>query len=115
MRRQRVLIMAEKREHSSASDSHSCSSKLVCPVSIVSLLICTAALIRVEIINQRVHSVEDLLTEGREIQELVKVSSDAPSLEHSEGNDFLLLNTIRNKAFGSPGREVSVGGTPVHV
>ncbi|KAJ7369440.1 Immunoglobulin C-2 Type [Desmophyllum pertusum] len=76
--------MAEKREHSSASDSHSCSSKLVCPVSIVSLLICTAALVRVEIVNQRVHSVEDLLAKGRQIQELVKVSTDAPSYKHSK-------------------------------
>ncbi|KAJ7383092.1 hypothetical protein OS493_030979, partial [Desmophyllum pertusum] len=59
--------MAEKREHSSASDSHSCSSKLVCPVSIVSLLICTAALVRVENINQRVHSVEYLLAEGSKV------------------------------------------------
>ncbi|KAJ7383090.1 hypothetical protein OS493_030977, partial [Desmophyllum pertusum] len=65
-------------KHSSAPDSHSCSSKLVCPVSIVSLLICTAALVRVEIINQRVHSVEDLLAEGS------KVSIDAPSYKQSE-------------------------------
>ncbi|KAJ7383084.1 hypothetical protein OS493_030971 [Desmophyllum pertusum] len=70
--------MAEKRKHTSASDSHSCSSKLACPVSIVSLLICTAALVRVEIINQRVHSVEDLLAEGS------KVSTDTPSYKQSE-------------------------------
>ncbi|KAJ7369441.1 hypothetical protein OS493_038988, partial [Desmophyllum pertusum] len=129
VRRQRFLIMAEKREHLSASDSHSCSSKLVCPVSIVSLLICTAVLVRVEIINQRVHSVEDLLAEGRQIQELVKASTDAPSYKQSErvesvgefdnkvtkedrdateGNDFLLLNKYVTTPSEARGGEVVV-------
>ena len=71
------------------------------------LLICTVAFIRVEIINQRVHSVEDLLAEDR--QDPVKVSTDASSFKHTEGvesvgecdkkerdategNDFVLLN-----------------------
>ncbi|KAL9961350.1 hypothetical protein ACROYT_G030270 [Oculina patagonica] len=76
--------MAEKQEHSSARDFHSCSSKFVCPVSLVSLLICTAALVRVEIINQRVHTVEDLVTDARHIQNLIKVSTDASSFKHSE-------------------------------
>ncbi|KAJ7383088.1 hypothetical protein OS493_030975 [Desmophyllum pertusum] len=47
------------------------------------LLICTVAFIRVEIINQRVHSVEDLLAEDR--QDAVKVSTDASSFKHNEG------------------------------
>ena len=76
--------MAEKQEHSSARDFHSCSSKLVCPVSLVSLLICTAALVRVEIINQRVHEVEDLVADTRQNQNLIKVSADAASLKRSE-------------------------------
>ncbi|KAL9961353.1 hypothetical protein ACROYT_G030273 [Oculina patagonica] len=76
--------MADKQEHSSARDSYSCSSKFVCPVSLVSLLICTATLVRVEIINQRVHTVEDLVTDARQIQNLIKVSTDASSFKHSE-------------------------------
>ena len=78
------FVMAEKQEHSSARDSHSCSSKLVCPVSLVSLLICTAALVRVEIINQRVHDVEDLVSDARQNQNLIKVLIDAASFKRSE-------------------------------
>jgi len=70
--------MAEKEKHASdsAGDFHSCSSEFVCPVSLVSLLICTAALVRVEIINQRVHDVEDLVADVQQIQNLIKVSTD---------------------------------------
>ena len=76
--------MAEKQQHSCAGDSHSCSSKFVCPLSLVSLLICTAALVRVEIINQRVHTVEDLVADARQIQNLIKVSTTEASFKHSE-------------------------------
>jgi len=76
--------MAEKQEHPSARDSHSCSSKLVCPLSLVSLLICTAALVRVEIINQRVHDVEDLVADARQNQNAIKVFTDAASFKHSK-------------------------------
>ncbi len=76
--------MVEKQEHTCARNFHSCSTKFVCPVSLVSLLICTAALIRVEIINQRVHTVEDLVTDARQIQNLIKVFTDAASFKHSE-------------------------------
>ncbi len=75
--------MAEKQEHSCARDFHRGSSKFVCPVSLVSLLICTAALVRVEFINQRVHTIEDLVANGQ-IQNLIKVSTDAASFKHSE-------------------------------
>ena len=75
--------MSEKQDHSSVGDVHSCSSK-VCPVSFVCLLICTAALVRVEILNQRVHHVEDVMAEVRQTQELIKDSTDAPSFQHSE-------------------------------
>ena len=79
-----VFVMAEKQEHSSTRDSHSCSSKLVCPVSLVSLLICTAALLRVEIINQRIHDVEDLVSDARQNQILIKTSRDSANLKQSE-------------------------------
>jgi len=76
--------MAEKQEHSSVRDFHSYSSKLVCPVSLVSLLICTAALVRVEIINQRVHHVEDLVADARQNQNLIKVFNDGASFTRPE-------------------------------
>ena len=79
-----VLVMAEKQEHPSTRDFHSSSFKLVCPVSLVSLLICTVALVRVEIINQRVHDVEDLLADARQNQNLIKVLTDAASFKRSE-------------------------------
>jgi len=82
--RRHCFVMAEKQEHSSARDFHSCSSKLVCPVSLVSLLICTAALVRVEIINQRVHVVEDLVADAGQNQNAIKVFTDAASLRRSE-------------------------------
>jgi len=76
--------MAEKQEHSSARDLHSCSSKLVCPLSLISLLICTAALVRVEIRNQRVHDVEDLVVDARQNHNLVKFSTNTASFKSSE-------------------------------
>ena len=77
--------MAEKQEQSFARDFHGCSSKLVCPVSLVSLLICTAALVRVEIINQRVHDVEDSVAGVQQIQNLIKVSTDEENFKHPQG------------------------------
>ena len=76
--------MAEKQEHRSARDFHSCSSKLVCPLSLVSLLICTATLVRVEIINQRVHDVEDLVVDVQQTQNLIKVSTDEANVKPNE-------------------------------
>lgn len=58
--------MAEKQQTSPYGESHSCSVKFVYPVSFVSLLICVTALVRVEIINQRVHTVEELVAEVRQ-------------------------------------------------
>ena len=113
--RRQCFIMAEKQEHPSTRDFHSCSSKLVCPVSLVSLLICTAALVRVEIINQRVHDVENLVAAARQNQNLIKVSTNATNVKRSgrvesveefdheiikekrdetEGNGFVLLYTV---------------------
>ena len=56
-------MMEEKEELSHSCESHKLSSKFVFPVSFVSLLICLTALVRVEIINQRVHAIEDLISE----------------------------------------------------
>ena len=58
--------MAEKQQTSPYRESHSRSVNFVYPVSFVSLLICVTALVRVEIINQRVHTVEELVAEQRQ-------------------------------------------------
>ena len=84
--RRQCIIMAEKQGHSSVRDFHSCSSKLVCPVSLLSLLICTAALLRVEIINQRVLDVEDLVADARQNQNVIKVFTGEASFKRSEGD-----------------------------
>ena len=79
-----VFVMAEKQGHSCSRDFHGGFSKLVCPVSLVSLLICTAALVRVEIINQRVRDVEVLVADARQNQNLIKVSTDRRNVKRSE-------------------------------
>ena len=103
MRRQRI-VMAEKQENSSACDFHSCSSKLVCPVSLVSLLICTAALVRVEIINQRFHTVEHLVADVQQIQNQMKVPIDATNVKRSErvesGKDRKITKDRRDETEG---------------
>ena len=98
--------MSEKQEHSSVVDVHSCSSKLVCPVSFVCLLICTAALVRVEILNQRVHHVEDVMAEVRQTQKLIKDSTDARTFEISERTESVgeFGNRITNE-----GRDATKG------
>ena len=78
------FAMAEKQQQLSSRDLHSYSSKFYCPLSLVSLLICTAALVRVEIINQRVHTVEDLVADARQIPNLIRASTTEANFEHSE-------------------------------
>ncbi|KAJ7383094.1 hypothetical protein OS493_030981, partial [Desmophyllum pertusum] len=75
--------MAEKREHSSASDSHSCSSKLL--LSHVAGLFTDLyrCLIRVEIINSAFILLK--IFDGRSTNSGAGQGFyDAPSLEHSE-------------------------------
>ena len=73
--------MAEKREH---SPSHSCSARFVYPVSFVSLLICTTALVRVEIINQRVRTVEDFVASEVKQTPNTGLAGDAVSFKQGE-------------------------------
>lgn len=76
--------MSKKQDRSSVGDVPSCSPKFVCPVSFVCLLICTATLVRVEIINQRVHRVEDVIAEVRQIHEsIIKDSREGASFQDS--------------------------------
>ena len=41
-------------------------------------------MVRVEILNQRVHHVEDVMTELSQTHELIKDSADAVSFQHSQ-------------------------------
>ena len=76
--------MAEKQQTSPCRESHSRSVKFVYPLSFVSLLICVTALVRVEIINQRVHTIEELVAELRKTTSR-ELASDAVNSKPSEG------------------------------
>ena len=56
-------MMEGKEELSHSCKSQKFSSKFVFPISFVSLFICVTTLVRVEIINQRVHVIENLIAE----------------------------------------------------
>ena len=58
--------MSKKRDHSHCVELHSCSAKFVYPISFVSLLICVTAMVRVELISQRVHLVENSVAEVKQ-------------------------------------------------
>ena len=58
--------MSKKRDLSHCVELHSCSAKFVYPISFVSLLICVTAMVRVELISQRVHLVENILAEVKQ-------------------------------------------------
>lgn len=59
--------MSKKRDHSHCVALHSCSAKFVYPISFVSLLICVSAMVRVELISQRVHLVENVVAEVKQM------------------------------------------------
>ena len=60
------FTMSKKRDHSHCVELHSCSAKFVYPISFVSLLICVTAMVRVELISQRVHLVENSVAEVKQ-------------------------------------------------
>ena len=60
-------MASEKNEHSCSQDSNNHVGKFVYPLSIFSLLICITAMVRVEIINQRIDVVEDFMAEVNQI------------------------------------------------
>ena len=78
-------MMEEKEELSHSCESHKLSSKFVFPVSFLSLLICLTGLVRVEIINQRVHAIEDLIAEVHVHQ--------ASNQEAAKGGLYLVKST----------------------
>ena len=60
------FTMSKKRDHSHCVELPSCSAKFVYPISFVSLLICVTAMVRVELIRQRVHLVENSVAEVKQ-------------------------------------------------
>ena len=77
--------MSKKRDHSHCVELHSCSAKFVYPISFVSLLICVTAMVRVELISQRVHRVENIVAEVKHQTPLTSKGEDANSRPF---NDF---------------------------
>ena len=77
--------MSKKRDHSHCVELHSCSAKFVYPISFVSLLICVTAMVRVELISQRVHRVENIVAEVKHQTPLKSKGEDANSRPF---NDF---------------------------
>ena len=77
--------MSKKRDHSHCVELHSCSAKFVYPISFVSLLICVTAMVRVELISQRVHRVENIVAEVKHQTPLKSKGEDASSIPF---NDF---------------------------
>ena len=76
--------MSTKRDHSHCAELHSCSAKFVYPISFVSLLICVTAMVRVELVSQRVHRVENIVAEVKQTP-LKSKGEDASSIPF---NDF---------------------------
>ena len=58
--------MSKKRDHFHCVELHSCSAKFVYSISFVSLLICVTGMVRVELVSQRVHLVENILAEVKQ-------------------------------------------------
>lgn len=79
------FTMSKKRDHSHCVELHSCSAKFVYPISFVSLLICVTAMVRVELISQRVHRVENIVAEVKHQTPLKSKGEDANSRPF---NDF---------------------------
>ena len=75
--------MAEKQENSHSCESRNCSSKFVYPVSVVSLMICIVAMVRIEIVNQRVHVVEDFMAKIKQTPNM-EAASDVTSFKSVE-------------------------------
>ena len=74
-------MATEKNEHSCSQDSNNHAGKFVYPFSIFSLLICITAMVRVEIINQRIDVVEDFMAEVNQIAK-VHVGRDVTVLKN---------------------------------
>ena len=100
-------MAAEKNEHSCSQDSNNHAGKFVYPLSIFSFLICITAMVRVEIINQRIHVVEDFMVEVNEIGK-VHIGSDVTGLKNVQRvnlvDEFYRKNGVKEEEYTSKGK-----------
>jgi len=103
-----VMATGEK-EHSCSQDSnnHAYAGKFVYPLSIFSLLICITAMVRVEIINQRIDVVEDFMAEVNQIAN-VHVRRDVTGLKNVQKvnlvDEFYRKNGVKEEEYTSKGK-----------
>ena len=116
-----AVMAAEKNEHSCSQDSNNHAGKFVYPLSIFSLLICITAMVRVEIINQRIDVVEDFMVEVNQIGK-VHIGRDVTGLKNVQRvnlvGEFYRKNGVKGEEYTSKGklnplRYFTPGGTPM--
>ena len=100
-------MAAEKNEHSCSQDSNNHAGKFVYPLSIFSFLICITAMVRVEIINQRIDVVEDLMAEVNQIAK-VHFGRDVTDLKNVQRvnlvDEFYRKNGVKEEEYTSKGK-----------
>ena len=102
-----AVMATEKNEHSCSQDSKNHTGKFVYPLSIFSLLICITAIVRVEIINQRIDVVEDFMAEVNQIAK-VHIGRDVTGLKNVQRvnlvGEFYRNNGVKEEEYTSKGK-----------
>ena len=102
-----AVMATEKNEHLCSQDSKNHTGKFVYPLSIFSLLICITAMVRVEIINQRIDVVEDFMAEVNQIAK-VHVGRDVTGLKNVQRvnlvGEFYRNNGVKEEEYTSKGK-----------
>ena len=116
-----AVMATGKKEHSCSQDSNNHAGKFVYPLSIFSFLICITAIVRVEIINQRIDVVEDFMAEVNHIAK-VHVGRDVTGLKNVQKvnlvGEFYRNNGVKEGEYTSKGKlnpwqYFTPGGTPM--
>ena len=116
-----AVMATGKKEHSCSQDSNNHAGKFVYPLSIFSFLICITAIVRVEIINQRIDVVEDFMAEVNHIAK-VHVGRDVTGLKNVQKvnlvGEFYRNNRVKEEEYTSkgklnPSQYFTPGGTPM--
>lgn len=116
-----AVMAAEKNERSCSQDSNNHAGKFLYPLSIFSLVICITAMVRVEIINQRIDVVEDFMAEVNQIA-IVHVGRDVTGLKNVQRvnlvGEFYRKNGVKEEEYTSKGKLNPLqyfipGGTPM--
>ena len=104
-----AVMATEEKEHSCSQDSnnHAYAGKFDYPLSIFSFLICITAMVRVEIINQRIDVVEDFMAEVNQIAN-VHVGRDVTGLKNVQKvnlvDEFYPKNGVKEEQYTSKGK-----------